>query len=665
MICKHCGFEIITDNAVFCNNCLKPLENETEDISSESEQVFLNLDRDASEPDLSAEIDDDNLDVADPIDFIISQNDFGRQESAENEDSPDRGTDQIITVERNKNLDFGMIELEAGLGSSLAVETAVSTTKKESEAINPAQPEQSGSRGFADNKITVDSRGEENVTATRKIITAETSEELPPPLGIGKQTVEKGPSLDLPKVARSKGVILLSGETLYLTGGTKVFPGDQILIGERVFDVRPKLKNKTRLIGITSGGAAVFLAIMLYLGGFISFGSGRLVGMAISSNGYPLSAQVIRVAEANKTVATDQAGFFLFEGLKSGLYTVQLLRDGTAIAEERIAIIDKEITTMTLYESGSEKPTSGATPKASEKSGEARKSQKAETELGTLKISSKPTDATAYLDDKPLGAGAGNYSIKPGKYVLSVKKSGYDTQYRDITIKSGKTQSYEFALLKAKKSDKKTNGELAYENEAAGNYHEAMRYYDKILEKSPKDVGAISGKARCYRAQGLTDKAVTYYTQAAVVAGAKGDIAGQIDALSSIVEIRPNTITAYSSRADIYFTQGEYARAASDYQTIVQLDRRNLGVLYKLGHSYYYAHDYNNALSAYKAAEELNFADPKAHVCQAKTYLMMGDQKNMRKSYERCKEFTTYAARLEFSKDPDWQKVLDALGVDE
>ena len=71
---------------------------------------------------------------------------------------------------------------------------------------------------------------------------------------------------------------------------------------------------------------------------------------------------------------------------------------------------------------------------------------------------------------------------------------------------------------------------------------------------------------------------------------------------------------------------------------------------------------YDDALGAFKAAEEINFADPKAQVCLAKTYLALGDRRNTKRSYERFKELASYSARLEFKKDPEWQKVLSALG---
>jgi len=733
MICKNCGLEVIGENAVFCNNCLRPLESEPADVSSESEQVYMDLDQ--SKSDSIAESEEDSLDVADPIDFIMNQSNYETDEP--DKGKPGSGTPmETISSKDDAGDKFGALDIQHDMGSSMAPESYGASVKTETEKPPVTPPSQGGPGGTQSHTPIFESDSGESLTATEKIKASEIKGEIKPasaeenpfeskkpvdnpfeskkstessleankpevnPFDSKKSTEspfeseksEENPfeskkpakkpaeahdsteqsfepsfSVDLPKVARSKGVVLLSGETLTFTGGTKIFPGDEVQVGDRVYEVRPKPKNNNLLYGIIGGAAAILVIAVLIFGGFLSFGGGKLIGVLMGDGGYPLSGQVIRVVEANKTSTTNEAGFFIFEGLNSGLYTVQYLVDGEMVSEERIAVVDNEATTITLYETQSESSApdtpQARTPKPAVTTQTNEKTQ--DKALGVVKLSLSPSDATAFLDDKPMGKGSNSYNLKPGKYVLSIKKRGYETQSRNITVKDGKTASYQFALKKPSKSRTKTDGELAYENEAAGNYHEALRYYDKILSKNSKDVGAIMGKARCYRGQNLTDKAVTYYTQAAGIAGNKGDVATQIDALSAIIEIRPNTMTAYSGRGDVYYSQKQYLKAANDYESVVQMDKRNLGIIYKLGNSYYYAHKYANALAAYQAAEELNFADPKAQVCQAKTYLMMGDQKNMKKAYERCKEFTTYAARLEFKSDPDWQKVLDALGVSE
>jgi tetratricopeptide (TPR) repeat protein len=172
------------------------------------------------------------------------------------------------------------------------------------------------------------------------------------------------------------------------------------------------------------------------------------------------------------------------------------------------------------------------------------------------------------------------------------------------------------------------------------------------------------GKARCLRRLGRVDMAVTSYMQAAGLAGNLGDIDSQIEALSGVIEGRPKTLTAYYTRGDLFFERGNYDRAAGDYEQVIQLDRRNLGAYYKLGRSYYNGERYKEALGAFHGAEDLNFADPRAQVYLAETYLALNDEKNTKKSFEKFEEMASYSVRLQFKDDPDWQRVLEAVGAE-
>ncbi|MEE9553497.1 MAG: tetratricopeptide repeat protein [candidate division Zixibacteria bacterium] len=661
MICKNCGMDNIAEDTIFCGGCQQPLADGSAVPSAGSDSGYPYPENDSTP---SSEYDDDKLDLSDPIDFIMnSGQDAPCLEKSEEE--PPRQETSLGEPDANSDDDFDLFKIETDMGSSSDFDAPVQPEPKKPDFSSPSTPVYDEQPTVGIKTAAPITREVNEVSATKKIKLENKTNKLVPSVSMSQPGTKKIPAIDMPRVARSKGIILLSGENLVLTGGTKVFPGDEVRIGERLFEVRPKLNNRTKTIGIIAAAAVIFALFVAYFGGFIPLGNGQLIGIVMGSSGNRhLPNRVVRLVENNKSVTTDQAGFFMFDGLASGLYTIQLLEDGQPVSEERIAVIDNEITTFTLFES---KPISYK-PNKSQPAVKVEKASapvKREIDHGILKLSVSPGDSKAYLDDKSMGKGSNNYNVKPGKYILSVKKKGYKTKSRNITVKAGKTRSYDFALSKVSKGKKKTDGELAYQNEVSGNYHEALRYYDKVLAKNSKDLWAIQGKARCFHAQGFSDKAVTYYSQAAAVAAKKGDTAAQIEALTAIIEIRPNTVTAYTARGDLFFEQNDYTEAANDYETVVKLDRRNLGALYKLGNSYYYDHDYDNAIDAFVAAEELNFADPQAQVYQAKTYLMMGDKKNMKKAYQRCKELSTYASRLEFKNDTDWQKVLDALGVDE
>lgn len=172
------------------------------------------------------------------------------------------------------------------------------------------------------------------------------------------------------------------------------------------------------------------------------------------------------------------------------------------------------------------------------------------------------------------------------------------------------------------------------------------------------------GKARCLKGQNQEEEALKYFMQAAKVASDKGDNNAQYEALSGIIEMKPNNFTVYDTRGDLLYSMGDYTRAARDYEKVVSLDRFNLKAHYKLGDSYYNNHDFTQALAAFKAAEEIHFADPKAQACLAKTYRALDDKKNTKKAYEKFKELANYSTSLEYKKDPEWVKVLDYLGFE-
>lgn len=231
-------------------------------------------------------------------------------------------------------------------------------------------------------------------------------------------------------------------------------------------------------------------------------------------------------------------------------------------------------------------------------------------------------------------------------------------------MKSGKQQSYSFSLKKEAYAEKKSESQVALENEAAGRYEDAINYYDKVLLQKPKDFPALIGKARCLKAQNLEEEALNYFMQAAKVASNTSDNDGQYEALTGIIEMKPNNFTVYDARGDLLYSMGNYSGAARDFRKVVMLDRFNLKAHYKLGDSYYNNREYTPALEAFKAAEELHFADPKAQACLAKTYCVLDDKKNTKKAYEKFKELANYSTSLEYKKDPEWQKVLDYLGFE-
>jgi Tfp pilus assembly protein PilF len=472
-------------------------------------------------------------------------------------------------------------------------------------------------------------------------------------------------------VMHSKGVIYLAGKTLKLTGGMRVEAGDEITINDKLFKVKLEQKRNNSMIMGIAGGALGLFALLLIISGFLSSDIGQLAGMVTdSATKAPLTGVTVQLTELNKSAKANEAGFFVFDNIPSGIHTLEYRSpDGTVNIKDRVTVIKNQTSTIVL--AAGPAITVASRPQAAPVKPEPRAENEypvTVSDKGFMKLSIVPNNSSVYVDGKPVGVGSNTYKIPAGNHDITVTKDGYAEYHQSVKIEPDKTHSFKIALTENGRSPQgglKSNIDLALEKESSGNFKDAMRLYDQILKSNSRDLPAILGKARCAREEGLFEESISRFQQAAKIASDKHDTRAQIEALTGVIEIRPNTYNAYASRGEVHYSLGQYQKAADDFTKVVELDKRNLGAYYKLGNSYYALGNYNDALGAFQAAEEINFADPKAHVSMAKTYLALGDRRNMKRSYDKFKELASYSARLEFKKDPEWQKVLTALGEKE
>jgi len=680
MFCHKCGTEIVSSEASFCFNCQAPLlkiRSVSDESSAASESENSIQESCPTSVNLEFGDDDETLRMTDPIDFLM-------QESAEDQtfpqDSPSTGSTDRIDTENEKEEDMDMLIGEAGAGSfpdtghfeKSQTERAVGTVRKSEEKEVPPllnlPPQDDFNNG-------------ENIIATTKIKVREAKkiEEDEPPSKSDTTKLRNVKSLsdpaglDIARIKRSSGIVYLSGNNITFAGGPKLSAGDEIKVGESTYEVRLKPKDKNSLYGLIGSIVLAIFITLYFLGAFNSSPYGNLVGMVVGPDDRPLADREVRIKEAGAKIKTNNAGFFVFNNLPAGIYTVEYLIDEEVVGQERITVLSNKTSTIRLSETELEPissiesaPAAVKVSRNTEKKTESSNAaaQPKNKDPGVLKLSLKPAGVRAYLDGKPMGVGSNTYRVRPGKYILSVKKRGYQSQSKNITVKSGKRLSYSFSLKKESSSKSKTDSEIAYEYEIAGRYSEAKKYYDKILQRNPDDLSALLGKARCFKNLNMKESAMTYFIKAGKIATDRGNSDARYDALSGIIEMNPNNFTVYFSRADLLYSRGDYSRAAEDYRKVITLDRRNLKAHYKLGNSYFKDGKYHDALEAFKAAEELHFADPRAQYYLALTYHALDDKKNTKKSYEKFRELASYSTAIEFKKDPEWEKTLNYLGVE-
>lgn len=199
----------------------------------------------------------------------------------------------------------------------------------------------------------------ENIIATSKLkveakskMAGQRSPGDPPTSRIKEVKPKADPSsLDLNKIRKSSRIAYLTGNTISFTGGPKLSAGDQIMVGQNSYEVRIRPRDKLNLYGMIGSIVVAIVLTLYFLGAFNGSPDGNLVGMVIGRGEQPMVDREVRLKESGDKVKTNGAGFFIFDNIPVGIYTVQYIRNGEVIGEDRITVLSGKTSTLKLRES--------------------------------------------------------------------------------------------------------------------------------------------------------------------------------------------------------------------------------------------------------------------------------------------------------------------------
>jgi len=466
-------------------------------------------------------------------------------------------------------------------------------------------------------------------------------------------------ALSGPRPTISQGIAYISGGSISFAGGYKPAIGDIVTIADTVYKIKEKPSGRIPNYMKIGGGAVLFLIILMAIFSLGSGDNGQIVGILIDpGTNNIIPGAMISIKELNKTTQTNKAGFFIFDEIPPGNYTVELLDEGVGVVSEKLTVLENRTSAAKFSLPTNNSITDLSNNDKSKQAGIEEKPQSLAP--GFMKLKLTPAQANVYYDGKYIGKGNQTFKVSAGKHELAVKYDGYTSETKTVDIPEDQIKTYTITLNKAKSADKpekKTELETAAELEQQGKYSEALNYYNKILAKKDDDLDAILGQARCLKAKGVTDESLTAFLKAVSISGDRNDIETQLEALNGILDINPNYLTALYKRGLILLNQAEYFRAAQDFNKVIEIDRRHLNAFYKLGESYYKAKNYPAAIEAYLKIQELNFADAKPYAYIAKSYMKLDDKKNAKKYYEKFDKNADMSTKSQFNSDLEWQQI--------
>jgi len=205
--------------------------------------------------------------------------------------------------------------------------------------------------------------------------------------------------------------------------------------------------------------------------------------------------------------------------------------------------------------------------------------------------------------------------IPPSFYKVTVELEGYFPLESQARIRFGFTEQIAIKLKKIPpRIDEDKDLDQGTEYFRQGKLDEAMKAFEKVIERFPSNV------------EGYYNLGLTYLR--------KGDIDQAISTLEKCIEVNPEVIETHLALGECYFSKGEGEKAIQSFLKAIEFQPDNPKSYYNLGIVYYKLDKTEEALGAFDKSIELNPEHPSAYYQAGLAAIKKGDFERAIKYFE-------------------------------
>lgn len=687
-ICQICKYQVPDDSANFCPNCgatIKPTRPE-DDEESVPEVRLPDEPAIAASEDVTPESDTptaDGIEICHPGEILGAQGESGSGPERKTENigepisppEPESNTPQMhkLSAEEAEKIRSSFYA-EPEETDEISAEDASALLRKMSgppadEQVAEAPTEQPATE--ATQRITVPAAPE----ATAVDRPAENSGE---PEGFNQS-----PPVRHPAYYRKNFI--------QLTGSYQPTAGDELIIGDRHFLLRPKRIKPQYVIG---GFAAVLVvAIVIIAAQFLSPtlpGVGNVVGVILDQDGRPLrTGAKVSLPEAGQNATADGSGFFRFEQIPTGTYVIRYqLPDGT-MKTDNVSVVNDQVTTIALVvrpnsageysEAGpgpspvsTETPGTPPTKPSPNISSTAPSSTPAAGGRGTaaLKLKANLEDAKLVVDGDVLGVGNLVYKkLSPGAHAVSVTRDGYVAWKGSIKLAADETYTLAVDLEPAGSTAAPQTTYAAedfYQSGksqlSAGNAAAAVDDFSEAIALKPGMADAYVGRGEAYLQVNNQAASENDFIKAGEIYATQKRYQTAQDLYTRVIDGNKRSTPALLARAALFDSRDDKPAAIADYERVLKVDKDNFQANCELGRLYLASGQNKEADKRLRKAQELDPRVPEVYHLLMLNYFARDDFAKVKKTYADFTLNTSEDQIQSFKTDPRYDAILRIVG---
>ncbi len=478
---------------------------------------------------------------------------------------------------------------------------------------------------------------------------------------------------------------------IQLAGGYPLASGDEILIGDRHYLLRPKKIEQKYII---AAFAAVIVIVMVIVGSQLLSptlpGNGNIVGLVLDQEGRPmLNGIEITLPEAGRRAEVDALGFFHLTDVPTGTYLLKCKLVDGSVRSENISVVGDEVTTVTLSPKAQQQTTYSSTPATV--TGESYAQQSTEPAVNqptpanqpsgqsstgattkgpsALKVNANVDDAKVALDGEVLGVGNLVYKkLTAGSHTVTVTRDGYTAWKGTVQLKPNET----YTLAVTLETPAATTESPSYSAEdfyqsgktmlGEGNAAAATQDFTEAIKLRPTMADAYVGRGEAYWMAGNQIAAENDLIRAGKIYADQKRYQAAQDLYTRVLETNKMSIPAMLALADLSERRDDHAAAMTEYNKILKLDKDNFQANFEMGKALYAAGQNKDADKRLRRAQELDPNVPEVYHYLMLNYFARDDFSKVKKTFA---DFTLNVSSDEvaaFKTDPKFDALVRIIG---